>query len=139
MTKILLSAGCLLSGLDSRFVIWKSEFESCLMADDKRTLSYSLDLHFSVSQNRPERGAIIGLKKVQKIKKIRRKVDNGLSLIISHQLSTQLSYNLEGIVLKRLSSYRVIIRLISLKSPSRLGCQCKWGVVRMTNADIVAV
>ena len=33
-----------------------------LMADAKSTLCYSLDLHFSVFQNRPNRGALICLK-----------------------------------------------------------------------------
>ena len=47
-------------------------------ADAKGNPSYSSDLHFSVFQNRPDRGALICSKYVQKSSKIRKKFENGI-------------------------------------------------------------
>ena len=48
------------------------------MADAKSTPSYSSDLHFSVFQNRPDRGVLIFSKICSRSSKPRKKVKNGI-------------------------------------------------------------
>ena len=73
----------ILSTLWRRYFI-KSSFWNvfcALVADAKSTPCYSSDLHFSVFQNRPYRGALIYSKICSKSYDIRQKVENGIYLI----------------------------------------------------------